>query len=266
LRASCGRKRILIVGEEPSARDKMRILLGSAGCECTVASNLQQALATMDQRKFDAIVLDSQPSSPQFTEMISRINKSDPNLLKRLVLVTEEGRDLEIKDLAERHSLPRVQRKFLLQQLWGSLETLLRPDAVPQDVTPVARLISDSLHDPLPAGVRGSQDRSRRLLFSSGSLTVDLLVEPEADSNRIALWGQILDSARPDRRFAGVSVTLQGWKGPVAQATADEFGEFQFDFNFVSNLSLEMRIAETNYITVPLPVLSRSRRSAAGSS
>jgi hypothetical protein len=95
---------------------------------------------------------------------------------------------------------------------------------------------------------------------------VDLLVEPEADSNRIALWGQILDSARPDRRFAGVSVTLQGWKGPVAQATADEFGEFQFDFNFVSNLSLEMRIAETNYITVPLPVLTRSRRSAAGSS
>jgi len=52
-------------------------------------------------------------------------------------------------------------------------------------------------------------------------------------------------------------VTLQGWKGPVAQATADEFGEFQFDFNLVSNLSLEMRIAETNYITIPLPVSVR---------
>ena len=260
------RWRILIVGEEPSARDEMRILLGSAGCECTVASSVQQGLATMENRNFDAVVLDPHSLSSPTAEVISRIDEFHPNLLKRVVLVTEERGDSEIEDLAERHSIPHVQRKFLLQQLWGSLETLLRSDAVPQDVTPVARLISDGLHDPLPAGVRGSQDRSRRLLFSSGSLTVDLLVEPEADSNRIALWGQILDSARPDRRFAGVSVTLQGWKGPVAQATADEFGEFQFDFNFVSNLSLEMRIAETNYITIPLPVLSRSRRSAAGSS
>ena len=260
------RQRILIVGEEPLARDDMRILLGSAGFECTVASNVQETLARMEQIKFDAVVLDPQSSSSQAAEVISRINEFHPNLLRHAVIITDEDSNSEIKDLAERHSIPRVQRKFLLQQLWGSLEMLLRPDAVLQSVTPVARRISDSLHDPLPAGVRGLHDRSRRLLYASGSLTVDLLVEPEADSNRIALWGQILDSARPDRRFAGVSVTLQGWKGPVAQATADEFGEFQFDFNFVSNLSLEMRIAETNYITVPLPVLSRSRRSAAGSS
>ena len=260
------RRRILIVGEEPSARDAMRILLGSAGCECTVASSVQQGLATMEKRNFDAVVLDPQSLSSPAAEVISRINEFHPNLLKRVVLVTEEGGDSEIKELAKRHSIPHVQRKFLLQQLWGSLEMLLRPDAVLQNVTPVARLISDSLRDPLPAGVRGLQDRSRRLLFASGSLTVDLLAEPEADTNRIALWGQILDSARPDRRFAGVSVTLQGWKGPVAQAAADEFGEFQFDFNFESNLSLEMRIAETNYVTVPLPVLARSRRSAAGSS
>jgi CheY-like chemotaxis protein len=256
------RRRILIVGEEPSARDAMRILLGSAGCECTVASSVQQGLATMENRNFDAVVLDPHPLSSPTAQVISRIDEFHPNLLKRVVLVTEDSEDSEIKDLAERHSIPHVQRKFLLQQLWGSLETLLRPDAVLQNLTPVARLISDSLRDPLPAGVRGLHDRSRRLLCASGSLTVDLLVEPETDSNRIALWGQILDSARPDRRFAGVSVTLQGWKGPVAQATADEFGEFYFE----SNLSLEMRIAETNYLTVPLPVLARSRRSAAGSS
>ena len=260
------RRRILIVGEEPSARDAMRILLGSAGCECTVASSVQQGLATMQKRNFDAIVLDPQSLSSPAAVVISRINEFHPNLLKRIVLVTEEGGGSGIKDLAERHSIPQVQRKFMLQQLWGSLETLLRPDAVLQNVTPVARLISDSLRDPLPAGVRGLQDRSRRLFYASGSLTVDLLVEPEADSNRIALWGQILDSARPDRRFAGVSVTLQGWKGPVAQATADEFGEFHFDFNFESIFSLEIRIAETNCMTVPLPVLGRSRRNAAGSS
>jgi len=93
---------------------------------------------------------------------------------------------------------------------------------------------------------------------------VDLLIEPAAGSNRLALTGQILDSARPDRKFDGVPVTLQGWKGPVVQTTAEEFGEFHLDFNFESNLSLEIRIAETNCITVPLPVLEPARGSAAG--
>ena len=82
----------------------------------------------------------------------------------------------------------------------------------------------------------------------------------------MALAGQILDSAKPDRRFDGVPVTLQGWKGPVAQATAGEFGEFHLDFNFESNVSLEIKIAETNCITVSLPVLERTRRNGAGSS
>jgi hypothetical protein len=95
---------------------------------------------------------------------------------------------------------------------------------------------------------------------------VDLLIEPDAGSHRLALAGQILDSAKPDRRFDGVLVTLQGWKGPVAQVTAGEFGEFHLDFRFEANISLEIKIAETNCITVSLPVLERARRSAAGSS
>ena len=56
------RQRVLIVGEKPLARDDMRILLGSAGCECTVASNVDQALAVMAQKNFDAVVLDPQSS------------------------------------------------------------------------------------------------------------------------------------------------------------------------------------------------------------
>jgi DNA-binding response OmpR family regulator len=264
---SIGRKRqrVLIFGEEPSARDGMRILLGSAGCECTVASSVQQTLATMEQKNFDAVVLDPQSSSSQAEEVISGINRFHPNLLGRVVIITDEDRDSETRHLAERFSIPCVQRRFLVQQLWGSLEAWFRPEALFQDVTHVARLISDSFRDPLPAGVRGLHDRSRRLLYGAGSLRVDLLIEPEAGaSNRLTLAGQILDSAKPECKFDGVPVTLQGWKGTAAQATTEEFGEFHLDFNFESNISLEIRIAETNCITVPLPVLERARRSAAG--
>src|SRR5258708_34614683 len=170
------RRRILIVGAEPLARDDMRILLGSAGFECTVASNVQETLATMEQKKFDAVVLDPRSSSSQAAEVISRINKFHPNLLRHAVIITDEHSNSEIKDLAERYSIPHVQRKFLLQQLWGSLEVFFRPEALFPDATHVARVISDSLRDPLPAGVRGLQDRSRRLLYAAGSLSMDLLI------------------------------------------------------------------------------------------
>ncbi len=258
------RRRILIVGEEPLARDDMRILLGSAGFECTVAADVQQTLATIKQKKIDAVVLDSQSSSSRAAEVISRINEFHPNLLKRVVVIIDEDGDSQIKDLAEHYSISHVQRKFLLQQLWSSLEALFRPEAVFQDIMHVARPISDSFRDPLPAGVRGLHDQSRRLLYAAGSITVDLLIEPKAGSNRLALVGQILDSAKPDRRFDDVPVTLRGRKGSVAQATAEEFGEFHLDFDFESSVSLEIRIAETNSITIPLPVLERARRSTAG--
>src|SRR5258708_29330557 len=92
------RQRILIVGEEPLARDDMRILLGSAGCECTVASNVQETLSAMEQKNFDAVVLDPQSSSSQAAEVISRINHFHPNLLRRVLLITDEESDSESKD------------------------------------------------------------------------------------------------------------------------------------------------------------------------
>jgi hypothetical protein len=198
--------------------------------------------------------------------MVSQIYEFRPNLLEQTIVITDEGSDSEIRELFKRHAFTEVQRKFLLQQLWAGLESLSRPEAVFQNVEQGARLISDSFREPLQAGVRGSNDRSRRLLYESGRLRVDLLVEPEEGSNRVALAGQILDSANPDRRFDGVPVTVRGWKGFVTQATTGEFGEFQLNFNFESNVGLEIRIGETQEITIPLPVRGRARRTTAGSS
>ena len=75
------------------ARDDMRILLGSAGCECTVASSVAQTLTTIGQKKFDAVVLDPQSSISQAADMISRINEFHPNLLKHVVIIADEDSD-----------------------------------------------------------------------------------------------------------------------------------------------------------------------------
>ena len=244
-----GRARILIVGEEPSARDAVRILLGSAGCDCIVVSNAQQALATLEQKDFDAVVLDPQSSSSLAGEVTSRISEIHPNLLARIVVITDKDSDSETRDVVERYSLSHVQRQFL------DLKSLLRPEAVSQQVTHVAQLIFDSSRDPLQAGVRSSLVRSRRLLCASGSLRVDLWIEPQAGSDRMAVMGQILDAAKPDRRFDSVPVALQGWKGAVACATTNEFGEFHLDFKFEPSVTLEIKIHQNYLLTVSLPGL-----------
>jgi len=252
------KKWILIVGEDPSARNDMRVLLGSSGCDCTFASTIQQVLAAMDQREFDAVVLDGQSSASLIAEVISRINESQPNVFRRVVLITEEGGDPLIAALTEFYALPCIRRKLLLQQLWCNLQSLFRREAVLKYSAQVARLISDSIRDPLPVGVRSLEHRNRTLLYASGNLRMDLHVEVKGGSNRIGLTGQILDSAKPSRTFEGIPVRVQGWKGPLAHATAGEFGEFHVDFNFEPSVSLEVGIAETQGITIPLPPLRRA--------
>src|SRR5260370_4926376 len=90
-------------------------------------------------------------------------------------------------------------------------------------------MIFDGSRERCQGGVRSSLVRSRRLLCASGSLRVDLWIEPQAGSDRMAVMGQILDAAKPDRRLVSVPVVLQGRKGAVACATTNEFGEFHLD-------------------------------------
>src|SRR6266571_1575182 len=233
------RQRVLIVGEEPLTRDDIRILLGSKGCECTTAANSQQALAAIEQKDFVAIVLDAHSSDSPATEVISGIEENHPNLLERVLVITEEGGSPEIRELVEQCSLPHVERRLLVQQLCSSLEPLLYSGAFPYAAN-VVRLVFDSFRDPLPAGLRASEARGRRVLYACGSLSVDLWIKPQEGSHRITLEGQILDVAKPGRKLENTAVALHGRKGPMAHATTNEFGEFHLDFEIQPSVGLKI--------------------------
>jgi CheY-like chemotaxis protein len=255
------RRKILVVGEVPSARDDVRILLGSVGYECSIASNAQQALAMVKQKDFDAVIFDPQRSSLPAAQVISRISQIRPTLLGRILIITGEGSDSETRDLG---GCPSIPRKQLLQRLWVSVESLFRPEKGFGQVTHVGRLSFDSIRQRLPAEVRASHARSRRLLYKYGSLEVDLQIEPRGGFNSLALAGQILDSARVDRKFDSVPVVLHGRKRVVAQTTANQFGEFVLDFRLESTLRLEIGISETQRLSVALPNLEWGARGASG--
>src|SRR5207247_10332041 len=156
-------------------------------------------------------------------------------------------------DLINRYSLPRVARDRLLQELWGCLESLLRPSSLVRRVTQAARLVFDSFLQPLPDGIRISQLPARRLVYEAGSLMADLCMEPKTDSPRTALVGQLVDSAKPDRRFDRIPVVRQGQKGPIALATTNEFAELLLAFDFYPSLSLEPETSAYHWGCVALP-------------
>ena len=69
-----------------------------------------------------------------------------------------------------------------------------------------AQLLFDSLSAPLQAGVRSSTADARQLLYGSGDHRIDLRFEPQVDSDKISLVGQLLNSADPARAMDAVPV------------------------------------------------------------
>jgi CheY-like chemotaxis protein len=255
--------KVLIICEEPSARDTMRVLLGSMGCQCVVAPSVQQAIVVLEQENPDAAIVD--PRSPGFSAapIFSGLDKIYARLSGRVVVLAgqEQEKEQEFKELLERYCIPSVPRNRLLQELWGNLESLFRPKEVLRRLANVARLVFDSFVQPMPAGVRGvSQASSRQLVYQSGSLMADLRIEPQSDFRNFALVGQIADSNKPDRQFDSIPVVLHGPKGPIALSTTNKFGEFQFNFDFEPIFTREIEVPSEPWVSVALPSLEWAQR------
>jgi hypothetical protein len=88
----------------------------------------------------------------------------------------------------------------------------------------------------------------------------DLWLEPQTDSNHLALVGQIVDSSRPERQFDSIPVVLHGRKGPVALATTNKFGEFHLNFDFEPSVTLEIEVRGSHWVSVALPGLEWAQR------
>lgn len=118
----------------------------------------------------------------------------------------------------------------------------------------VAELLFDSLRSPLPAGVRSSGAGIRQLLFGSGGFRVDLRIEPQQDSNKISLVGQVLNSADPRKSLDSLQVALMRGRKTLAQSLTNQLGEFHLECN--PEPRFELRIALTDSTRVSIPLVS----------
>jgi hypothetical protein len=133
-----------------------------------------------------------------------------------------------------------------------------------------AKLLFDSGLSPAAVGVRSSGSAARQLLFGVGTYRIDLRMEPQLDSDKVAVIGQVLHSADPREGLGALPVALLKGRKVVAETITSNFGEFNLECDFEGRFHLrvklpaeELRLALVDPILPPLPFLSLPRDSKA---
>jgi hypothetical protein len=116
----------------------------------------------------------------------------------------------------------------------------------------MARLVFDSLKQPLTAGVRSGATDSRQLMFDAEGTMVDLVLDTRPQSGTISLMGQVVDKG--GARVAPRQVAVIAWTEtgqPLAETSANEFGEFQMEFACQERLRLSVEIVGYKPVRIP---------------
>ena len=120
-----------------------------------------------------------------------------------------------------------------------------------------AKLIYDSIREPLPVGIRSRDQLTRRALYQAGGYFLDLRLEHEPGSPLLNMVGQLANRDMPARSSSGVLVLLTAGKDVVARTLTNRFGEFQMEYEPSPNLRLFVPLdAAGGRIELPLSRMS----------
>jgi len=203
-----------------------------------------RGIAVLEQEKPDAAIVDPQTTSAFRSSIASGFDKIYPSLRGRAIVLSGKESEPEVKTCLSNIRFSAYLADRLLQELWGSLESLFHPiksfargDA--------AHLVFDSFLQPMPAGVRGvSQLPARQLVYQSGSLMADLWLEAQTDSYNSLSWANCKFQQGLTVSSIRFAVVLHGRKGPIPlkRPTSSANSQFHFNFGFEPSVTLEIEV------------------------
>jgi hypothetical protein len=113
-------------------------------------------------------------------------------------------------------------------------------------------LLFDSLRSPLLAGVRSAGIASRQVLYGAGTYRIDVRIEPQMDSEKVVLIGQVLNSADPEERLPELPVTLLKGRKVLAESKTRPSGEFQIECELDGGFQLMVVLPGETEVKLPL--------------
>lgn len=254
--------RVLIICERAAERDTIRVLVGTMGCQWVLALGIDEALAIAGRERTSAALLEL----PGSLSDAGRIDQAVRELLVRfpgrVIALIDESPAPMVRELLSRYSIPSVQRDRLAIDLWPRLESMVYPQLGIRRITKVARLVFDTLLQPLPAGIRYLQPDTRQLVYEAPALTADIAFERYPDSTRTTLTGQIMRTNSPQIPLNGVPIVLKGHKGQLGLMITNEAGEFSFELQDERTVSLEIEVSPNDWVLLMSPPLDWVGRAA----
>jgi hypothetical protein len=130
---------------------------------------------------------------------------------------------------------------------------LQREARFPSGKLELAVLQFDSDRVALAPGVRSGHASGRQLLYRSGSMCIDMRMQPTPGTESVVIVGQLLDSKNPDHGIGGIPVSLLARGDTLSRKRTNEDGEFDFGVETVRNMQLEFRMNEHRTIVVAVP-------------
>ena len=129
----------------------------------------------------------------------------------------------------------------------------------------LARLVHDSVREPLPAGMRAQARLSRHALYEAGSYYLDLQLEHAASFRTGHARRPARGPEQPVGSTADVPVWLMQQKSVVASTLCDRFGEFQLEYTPARDLRLCVPLREASKrLEIPLNRLTPETAPARG--
>ena len=247
--------RVLIICERAAERDTIRVLVGTMGCQWVLASGIDEALTIAGRERTSAALLELPGSVSDTVRVDQGVRELLVRFPGRVIALTDESPTPMIRELLSRYSIPSVQRDRLAADLWPRLESMVYPQLGIRRITKVARLVFDTLLQPLPAGIRHLQPDTRQLVYEAPALTADIAFERFPDSPRTMLTGQIMRTNSPQIPLNGVPVVLNGQQGPLGLTITNEAGEFSFELQNERTILLEIEVAPNDWVLLKSPLL-----------
>jgi hypothetical protein len=116
-------------------------------------------------------------------------------------------------------------------------------------------LLFDSFATPA-FGARSTARTQRNLLYRAEPYQIDLLIEPQPESNRLRITGQLLDTSDPALFGQGVKVTLWDGLQSFVFLRTSEWGEFLGEIENSGELIVALKIAAREIVISIQNVLS----------
>jgi len=131
--------------------------------------------------------------------------------------------------------------------------SLRKMPAFPGSKVEVAQLVFDSRQPTMAAGVRGSSPSFRQLVYKSGSICVDMHMQPRPGTDSVVLIGHVLNSKNPSSGMRNVPVTLLCEGDKVSHKKTNEVGEFDFGVEEFRDLQLVFDMGKRKMLIIPVP-------------